>query len=53
MRYLVLALLGVVVLTVLMVWFPMSRTTAMTFAFLMGVVVGGASVGALTRKRSE
>lgn len=47
-----LAAFCVAVLAVLMVWWPMSRTTAMGFAFCAGAIVGGFVVGAIVR-RSE
>lgn len=47
-----LAAFCVAVLAVVMVWWPMSRTTAMGFAFCAGAIVGGFVVGAIVR-RSE
>jgi uncharacterized membrane protein YqjE len=51
---LTLAALTIAGLAVVMVWWPMSRTTGMVFAFGVGVVCGAAVMSWLvTRKRSE
>lgn len=50
---LTMAALAVAALAIVMVWFPMARTTAMVFAFGTGFVVGAVVVAALVRRRSE